>query len=56
MATYWHNDGVLVLFPMDPETGRYRVIADIVFPMGDRSLNSRSSVFSKRSTIVARAV
>jgi 2-polyprenyl-6-methoxyphenol hydroxylase-like FAD-dependent oxidoreductase len=27
MATYWHEDGVLVVFPISP--GRYRIIADI---------------------------
>jgi 2-polyprenyl-6-methoxyphenol hydroxylase-like FAD-dependent oxidoreductase len=27
MATYWHHEGVLVLFPLSP--GRYRIIADL---------------------------
>jgi 2-polyprenyl-6-methoxyphenol hydroxylase-like FAD-dependent oxidoreductase len=27
LATYWHEDGVLVLFPIAP--GRYRIIADL---------------------------
>jgi len=27
IATYWHEDGVLVVFPISP--GRYRVIADV---------------------------
>jgi len=34
MATYWHQDGVLVAFPISP--GRFRVIADIGLSEGAR--------------------
>lgn len=34
LATYWHEDGVLVFFPISP--GRYRVIADLGRSEGPR--------------------
>ena len=32
ISTYWHEDGVLVIFPISP--GRFRVVADVDLPPG----------------------
>jgi 2-polyprenyl-6-methoxyphenol hydroxylase-like FAD-dependent oxidoreductase len=37
MAMYWHEDGVLAVFPISP--GRYRVIADIGASQGERPVD-----------------
>jgi 2-polyprenyl-6-methoxyphenol hydroxylase-like FAD-dependent oxidoreductase len=34
IATYWHSEGVLALFPIEP--GRYRVVADVGENIGDK--------------------
>jgi hypothetical protein len=34
LATYWHRDGVIAIFPITP--GRYRIIADVGQSEGDR--------------------
>jgi hypothetical protein len=39
MATYWHQDGVLVVFPISP--GRYRIIADLGLAEGHEPENPR---------------
>ncbi len=50
LATYWHEDGVLVLFPISP--GRYRVIADLHHSAGahlaDPTLGEVQAVLDRR--------
>jgi 2-polyprenyl-6-methoxyphenol hydroxylase-like FAD-dependent oxidoreductase len=50
MATYWHQDGVLVVFPISP--GRYRIIADLDFAEGHEpenpTLDQVQAILSRR--------
>jgi 2-polyprenyl-6-methoxyphenol hydroxylase-like FAD-dependent oxidoreductase len=50
IATYWHNEGVLVIFPISP--GRYRVIANIGLSEGihpaDPTLGQVQSMIDQR--------
>jgi 2-polyprenyl-6-methoxyphenol hydroxylase-like FAD-dependent oxidoreductase len=50
IATYWHEDGVLVFFPISP--GRFRVIANVEAPAGakpaDPTLAELQAVMDRR--------
>jgi 2-polyprenyl-6-methoxyphenol hydroxylase-like FAD-dependent oxidoreductase len=46
IATYWHEDGVLVFFPIAP--GRFRVIADMGGAAGDPTLEQVQAVINRR--------
>ncbi|MCE9604854.1 MAG: FAD-dependent monooxygenase [Planctomycetia bacterium] len=50
IATYWHADGVFVVFPISP--GRFRVIADVDLPAGvapvDPTLEEIQAIIDRR--------
>ncbi len=50
LAMYWHEDGVLALFPISP--GRYRIIADLRHPEGthlaDPTLDQVQAIIDRR--------
>jgi 2-polyprenyl-6-methoxyphenol hydroxylase-like FAD-dependent oxidoreductase len=57
LVTYWHTDGVLVIFPISP--GRFRVIADVDFTSAPSaaapSLEQVQALINRRATAAITA-